>query len=64
MGLLSPVDNTDHISKEQFLSLMPNRFTAKAEFMLEILNVFDHETAHTKNSSFRYFVQNCGMVLR
>ena len=28
--------------------------------MLEILRVFDHETARSKNSSFRYFMQKYG----
>ena len=60
MGLPAILDNTDHISKEQFLSLMPDRFDSKAEFMLEVLRVFDHETARSKNSSFRYFMQKYG----
>ena len=60
MGLPATLDNTDHISKEQFLSLMPDRFDSKAEFMLEVLRVFDHETARSKNSSFRYFMQKYG----
>ncbi len=62
IGLASPVDSTNHIAKEQFLNLMPTRFTAKIEFMLEILKVFDYETAHTKNSSFGYFMRNYGIV--
>ena len=61
LGLVSTVDNSDHISKEQFLSLMPDRFAAKAEFMQEILMMFDHETARAKNSSFNYFMQNYGI---
>ena len=60
MGLPATLDNTDHISKEQFLSLMPDRFDSKAEFMLEVLRVFDHETARSKNTSFRYFMQKYG----
>ncbi|MDE0142686.1 MAG: hypothetical protein OXI80_04030 [Caldilineaceae bacterium] len=64
IGILSPISNTDHVAKEQFLSLMPNKFAAKAEFMLEILKVFDHETARTKNESFNYFMQNFGIVMR
>ena len=39
---------------------MPDRFDSKSEFMLEILRVFDHETARSKNSSFRYFMQKYG----
>jgi hypothetical protein len=60
LGLTTTIDNTDRISKEQFLDLMPDRFDSKSEFMLEILRVFDHETARSKNSSFRYFMQNYG----
>ena len=60
LGLTTTVDNTDRISKEQFLDLMPDSFDSKSEFMLEILRVFDHETARSKNSSFRYFMQKYG----
>ena len=60
LGLTTTLDNTDRISKEQFLDLMPDRFDSKSEFMLEILRVFDHETARSKNSSFRYFMQKYG----
>ena len=60
LGLTTTVENTDRISKEQFLDLMPDSFDSKSEFMLEILRVFDHETARSKNSSFRYFMQNYG----
>ena len=60
LGLTTTLDNTDRISKEQFLDLMPDRFDSKSEFMLEILREFDHETARSKNSSFRYFMQKYG----
>ena len=60
MRIPATLDSTDHISKEQFLSLMPDRFHSKTEFMLEILSKFDHETARTKNSSFSYFMQKYG----
>ena len=60
LGLTTTIDNTDRISKEQFLSLMPHRYNSKAEFMLEVLRVFDHETARSKNTSFRYFMQKYG----
>ncbi len=60
MGIASGSKDTDHLTKEQFLGLMPHRFSSRAEFMLEILRVFDHETALSKNSSFRYLMQNFG----
>ena len=60
MGIATDLHHTDHFTKEQFLGLMPHRYSSRAEFMLEILQVFDHETARSKNSSFRYFMQNYG----
>ena len=60
MGIANGLHNTDHLTKEQFLGLMPHRYSSRAEFMLEILRVFDHETARSKNSSFRYFMQQYG----
>ena len=57
MGIPDSLNDTDHLSKEQFLGLMPERFGSKTEFMLEILQVFDHETARARNSSFRYFIE-------
>ena len=60
MGIATGLQNTDHLTKEQFLGLIPGRFNSRAEFMLEILSAFDHETARTKNSSFSYFMQKYG----
>ena len=60
MGIATGLQNTDHLTKEQFLGLIPDKFNSRAEFMLEILSAFDHETARTKNSSFSYFMQKYG----
>ena len=60
MGIATDLHHADHLTKEQFLGLMPHRYSSRAEFMLEILRVFDHETARSKNSSFRYFMQKYG----
>ncbi len=60
IGITAGSNNTNHLTKEQFLGLMPPRYSSRAEFMLEILRVFDHETALFKNSSFRYLMQNYG----
>lgn len=57
MGIPTGLASTDHVSKEQFRSLMPKRFRSEAEFKLELLQVFDQETARAKNSSFKYFMQ-------
>lgn len=57
LGILENLKDTDRVSKEQFLGLMPERFDSKTEFMLAILDVFDYETARSRNRSFRYFMQ-------
>jgi len=57
LGIPTDWNSTDHLAKEQFLSLMPQRYSSRADFMLEILQVFDHETARSRNSSFSYFIQ-------
>ncbi len=48
---------TDNITKEQFNSLMPEKFDSKIDFMLEILRCFSLEIARQKNSSFNYFAE-------
>ena len=48
--------DTEHVTKEKFDSLIPDRFTSRIDFMLEILRNFSVEIAIQKNSSFRYFV--------
>ena len=60
LGIPTDWNNTDHLSKEQFLRLMPQSYTSKAEFMLEILHLFDHETARAGNRSFSCFTQKYG----
>ena len=57
LGISTGLYNTDHLTKERFLGLMPKRYNSKAEFMLEILQVFDHDTARSKNTSFGYFMR-------
>ena len=51
------IDNTDHISKEQFDRMMPERFGSRIDFMQEIMKLFDRETASGKNTSFEYFMR-------
>ncbi len=48
--------NTDHISKEQFNELIPNKFDSRIDFMVEVLKRFNPETAKRKNKSFAYFM--------
>ena len=50
-------NKTDGISKEQFDSMMPQKFVSRIDFMQEIMKLFDRETALSKNTSFEYFMQ-------
>ena len=49
--------NTEKVTKEEFNSLIPKKFTSRIDFMLEILKNFSIEIAKKKNTSFRYFVE-------
>lgn len=57
LGISQGLYNTDHLTKEQFLGLMPKGYNSRAEFMLEILRVFDQDTARSRNTSFGYFMR-------
>lgn len=46
--------STDHITKEEFDSMMPAKFESRADFMVEILKAFKVKTAKSQNESFRY----------
>jgi len=48
-------DNTDQLKKEEFESLVPPRL-GRLQFILEILEEYDLESARNKNSSLNYFV--------
>lgn len=59
LGISADFKNTDDIFKEKFNDIMPSKFTSRRiNFMLEIMNIFDQETAQAQNSSFRYCMQN------
>ena len=47
--------NTNEITKEDFDSLIPKKFTSRIDFMIEILKKFSFPTAKRKNKSFKYF---------
>jgi len=53
---LEAFDRTDETTKEQFNSLIPNRFDSRIDFMQEILKRFCIKTAKEKNASFDYFM--------
>lgn len=59
LGISADFKNTDDIFKEKFNDIMPSKFTSRRiDFMLEIMTIFDQETAQAQNSSFRYCIQN------
>lgn len=51
------LDNTDHITKEQFNNMRPGNFDSEIDFMVEIIKHFSIETAVKKNKSFRGFIE-------
>jgi len=48
--------NTDNVTKENFNSLMPEKFDSRIDFMIEILKRFSVETGMQKNTSFNYLM--------
>jgi hypothetical protein len=54
---IASLPQTDHMTKEQFKSLMPKRFNdSLVDFMTEILREFRVELARGKNRSFCYLM--------
>lgn len=51
---LKPIGNTDKISKEQFISMI-NKNTSYINVLIEILKIFDIDTATRKNTTFNIF---------
>ncbi len=54
---ITAFQTTDAITKEDFNRLIPEKFSSRIDFMLEILKSFSSEVARQKNQSFRYFVE-------
>ena len=48
---------TDDIIKEQFNQLIPQKFSSRNDFMIEMLKFFSINTAKRKNRSFKYFME-------
>lgn len=48
---------TDDVTKEQFLNLKPKKMST-LDFMLEILRLFDPDSASQRNTSYRLFLEN------
>ncbi len=58
---LPVLKNTDTLTKEDFNSLMPERFDSRIDFMVEILKHFCTGMGKRKNGSFRYFAERYGL---
>jgi hypothetical protein len=54
---ISAFNNTENVTKEDFIRLMPQRFDYEIDFMLEILKVFSIQEAIQKNNSFKYLIE-------
>ena len=57
IGISASFVNTDQVTKELFDNVMPISFKTRIAYLETILQMFDYETARSKNSSFRYFAQ-------
>jgi hypothetical protein len=60
-GLKAPVDTSD-VTKEQFEAAIPKAFDSRIDYMIEILKLFDVNTAGARNPSFQYFARRCGLL--
>jgi len=47
---------TDDLTKEDFNSLIPQKYDSRIDFMFEILKYFSIDTAEKKNHSFNFFI--------
>lgn len=58
---LPQMSSTEAVFKEDFDSLMPDRFDSRIDFMVEVLKRFSPEVAKSKNASFKYLLEKyCG----
>lgn len=57
IGIYRTFVTTNHITKQLFNSVIPERFESRIDFMKEILKEFDCGTARYKNASFNYFMR-------
>jgi hypothetical protein len=61
LGVQAPTD-TSGLTKEQFNATMPKGLDSRIAYMIEVLNHFDIRAATTKNASFLYLAQRCGLL--
>ena len=60
-GASVPADTTN-LTKEQFDAALPKPFDSRIAYMVEILKLFDVDTAVARNPSFQYFARRCGLL--
>jgi hypothetical protein len=61
LGVRAPTD-TSGLTKEQCNDTMPKGFDSHIAYMIEVLKHFDIRTATTRNPSFLYFAERCGLL--
>ena len=61
LGVQVPA-NTSELTKEQFNETMPKHLDSRIDYMLEVLKLFDTNTATGRNPSFHYFARRCGLL--
>jgi hypothetical protein len=61
LGIRVP-GNTCALTKEQFNDTMPKHLDSRIDYMLEVLKLFDTNTATGRNPSFHYFARRCGLL--
>jgi hypothetical protein len=57
LGISYSEKRTDSLTKERFDGLMSDKYVSRIDFMQEIPENFQVETAKQKNKSFNYFIQ-------
>jgi len=60
-GVRMPPDAAN-LTKEQFDAAIPKAFDSRIDYMVEILKLFDVDTAEARNPSFQYFARRCGLL--
>lgn len=58
LGIRGRIRDTESITKDHFNQLIP-KGRSRIQFMLELLDNYDTETARQSNSSFAYFCDKC-----
>jgi hypothetical protein len=61
LGVQVPA-NTSELTKERFNGTIPKHLDSRIDYMLEVLKLFDENTATGRNPSFHYFARRCGLL--